>query len=163
MAPTDSNNVKYSSLTSWPTSSSMNRQSESHCLGLRQTRTFRGVHEVLGNICSNDAFAMNLCCRWGLISICHGCSRSLEVSIDIKSRCPYQEASAKDYRFRFTRSYFLKEAPRHLIASPFRLRDMTAGMLLSWSHVDVDILQDLEEVQGGSSLAEICFAYITPY
>ena len=56
--------------------------------GLRPTRTFCSVHEVLGNISGNNAFAMDLWCRWGFLSMSHKCSRSLEVITDIKSRCP---------------------------------------------------------------------------
>jgi hypothetical protein len=94
-------------------------------------RTFGCIHEVLGNIRSNDTFAMDLWCRWGLIRMSHECSGSLGVIIDIKSRCPCREALAREDRSRFTRSYFLQGTLRHLNTLPFQPRDMMSGMLLS--------------------------------
>jgi len=56
--------------------------------GLRPALTFRSVHEELGNISGNNAFAMDLWCRWGFTIMSHKGSGSLEVITDIKSRCP---------------------------------------------------------------------------
>jgi hypothetical protein len=84
MAPTDSNNVKNSSLTSWPISSSIKHQSEGSFSGLRQKHTLRSFDELPGDICSNDTFAMNLWCWRRLVIVAYERSRLLEVIIDIK-------------------------------------------------------------------------------